>query len=28
MRFKCRTEDEEWEGIVSNLVMHTNTYIT
>jgi len=27
MRFKCRTEDEEWEGIVSNLVMHTNTYI-
>lgn len=26
MRFICRTEDEEWEGIVSNLVMHTNAY--
>jgi len=26
MIFKCKTKDDEWEGIVSNLVEHTSSY--
>lgn len=26
MKFKCRVQNEEWEGVVSNLVKQDNTY--
>ncbi len=26
MKFICKTEDEEWEGSISNLVKHNNSY--
>jgi hypothetical protein len=26
MRFICKTKEEEWEGTISNLVKHSNSY--